>query len=174
LNYGVLTKTTAWQLDPTNHKILFVDVDKHVRLEVLDWGGSLIHELLESDLPALERDLRAEQKKLEGTAAVSAQPVSEPMTVGFALQDGMQKYTTIPVPVLAIYAIPHNRGITDLAARAAADAEDMELSGVPAKAFESGVPSSRVVLLPHANHFIFISNESDVLREMFAFIGNLP
>ena len=42
-----------------------------------------------------------------------------------------------------------------------------------AKAFESGVPTARVVRIPHANHYVFQSNEADVLREMDAFIGGL-
>jgi len=36
------------------------------------------------------------------------------------------------------------------------------------------VPSARVVRLPRANHFVFLSNEDDVLREMNAFLSNLP
>jgi len=42
-----------------------------------------------------------------------------------------------------------------------------------AKAFENGVPSARVVRLPHANHYVFLSNEADVLREMNAFLATL-
>jgi len=34
------TKETAWQRDPSPHTVQFVTVDKNVRLEVLDWGGS--------------------------------------------------------------------------------------------------------------------------------------
>ena len=41
------------------------------------------------------------------------------------------------------------------------------------KPFQIGVPSARVVLLPHANHFVFISNEGDVLREMNTFLSSL-
>jgi non-heme chloroperoxidase len=41
-------------------------------------------------------------------------------------------------------------------------------------AFEKGVPSGRVVRLPHANHYVFISNRADVLREMRAFTNALP
>ncbi len=80
----------------------------------------------------------------------------------------------IPVPALAIYAIPHNRGITEPAAREKADAEDLVMSGDQAKAFQAGVPSSRVVVLPHANHFVFMSNEADVLREINSFVTTLP
>ncbi len=34
------TKETAWQRDPTPHNIQFVTVEKDVKLEVLDWGGT--------------------------------------------------------------------------------------------------------------------------------------
>jgi non-heme chloroperoxidase len=40
-----------------------------------------------------------------------------------------------------------------------------------AKAIEDGLPSARVVRLPGANHYVFLSNEADVLREMRAFLG---
>ena len=33
------TKQTAWQIDPSNHKVQFINVDANVKLEVLDWGG---------------------------------------------------------------------------------------------------------------------------------------
>jgi len=58
--------------------------------------------------------------------------------------------------------------------RTAAEARDLERTGAQAKAFETGLPSARVVRLPHANHYVFRSNEADVLREMNAFIGSLP
>ncbi len=34
------TKETAWQIDPSTHKVQFITVEKSVKLEVLDWGGS--------------------------------------------------------------------------------------------------------------------------------------
>jgi pimeloyl-ACP methyl ester carboxylesterase len=51
---------------------------------------------------------------------------------------------------------------------------DLEVSGAQAKAFEAGLPLARVVRLPHADHYVFRSNETDVLREMKAFINSLP
>ena len=50
--------------------------------------------------------------------------------------------------------------------RAAFEARDEVTTGAQAKAFETGLPSAHVVRLPHANHYVFLSNESDVLREM--------
>lgn len=58
--------------------------------------------------------------------------------------------------------------------RAAIEADDEAYFGTQVNAFENGVPSARVVRLPHANHYVFRSNEADVLREMNAFIGSLP
>lgn len=95
-------------------------------------------------------------------------------TVEQAIRAGMQKYSRIDVPILAIYALPHERGIDDPAARAAADANDLKFQGAQAKAFEEGLPSARVVRLAHASHYVFLSNEDEVLREMGAFIEKLP
>jgi hypothetical protein len=43
-----------------------------------------------------------------------------------------------------------------------------------AKAFETGLPAARVVRLADADHYVFQSNERDVLREIGAFINGLP
>ncbi len=40
-------------------------------------------------------------------------------------------------------------------------------------AFQHGVPQARVVLLAHADHYAWRSNEADVLRELHAFIDTL-
>ena len=165
-----------WAYYDHEHGDLIVDRNEVQRmLEQLQPGrqpqlpGALVRDLLEM-LPALQRDLQAEQAQLLGTPAAEAQPKPEPLTIGFAFQTGMQKYTTIPCPILAIYASPRDRGITDPAKIADADAKDLE----PIIAFEKGVPSARVVRLAHAKHFIYESNEADVLREMNSFIATLP
>ena len=64
--------------------------------------------------------------------------------------------------------------LTTIRRRAAAEGWDAAVSVPQAKAFETGVPSARVVRLAHANHYVFLSNEADVLREMNAFISGLP
>ena len=40
------------------------------------------------------------------------------------------------------------------------------------KAVENGVPTAHVITLPGAHHYVFISNEADVLREMRAFLNS--
>jgi hypothetical protein len=95
---------------------------------------------------------------------------------------GLQKYTMLNVPVLAVFAVPHalsNLGDPDVlskdpVAAAAAEADDVKRVGSQADAFERGVPSARVVRIAHASHVIFQTNEQDVLREMNAFLAKLP
>lgn len=97
-------------------------------------------------------------------------PIPEPPTqqlppIIAAIQDGMQRYSEIRPPILAIYALPHAPGTVPPALDAKGEAI--------AKAFETALPHARVVRLPQANHFVFMSNEADVLREMEAFLGTL-
>jgi pimeloyl-ACP methyl ester carboxylesterase len=62
----------------------------------------------------------------------------------------------------------------DPAARAKFEAYDEKRAEAQAKAFENGIPSARVVRLRNADHYVFRSNEADVLREMNAFLEKLP
>jgi non-heme chloroperoxidase len=95
-----------------------------------------------------------------------------------AIMAGEQKYTNLRVPILAIFALPQDRGPyvnanNSPAVVAAAEARNMAMTGAQVAAFEVGVPSARVVRLPHASHSLFISNEADVLREIRSFLANL-
>jgi pimeloyl-ACP methyl ester carboxylesterase len=93
-----------------------------------------------------------------------------------AIMQGAQKYTGLHVPVLAIVAIPHDLGYTyynDEAGRMAAEALDAAKDEPIVRAFEIDVPSARVVRLARASHYVFLSNEDDVLREMHAFVNGL-
>jgi non-heme chloroperoxidase len=94
---------------------------------------------------------------------------------------GMKKYANIPVPALVIFAIPHSlakwvNDSTDPKVREAANAfsaADLVLTTRQAKAFEDGVPTAHVVRLPGADHYVYLSNEADVLREMKSFFSTL-
>jgi non-heme chloroperoxidase len=93
-----------------------------------------------------------------------------------AIMAGEQKFTGISVPVLAIFASPHDPGPyahTDVKALAAFQSEDAAEVETQVKAVRAAVPQAHVVLLSNANHAIFLSNESDVLREMRAFVQSL-
>ena len=97
------------------------------------------------------------------------------------LLSGMKKYTGIPVPALLIYAIAHSQGSwidnnTDPKVRELAKAYDTALTRVTerqVKALESGVPTAHIVKLPRANHYVYLSNEPDVIRHMRPFLSRL-
>jgi pimeloyl-ACP methyl ester carboxylesterase len=40
--------------------------------------------------------------------------------------------------------------------------------------FQRDLPSAHVVRLPNANHYVFESNQAEVLTEVNAFISTLP
>ena len=128
--------------------------------------------------PQFEKDLRIRQKELEVKPAARPTAPTSPPPLSPAAQiiAGTQKYTDIPVPILAIYAAPHDvvpMGSDDPAERAAAELRDAVGAAAQAKAFETGVPTVHTVLLAHASHYVFRSNEEDVLREMNAFLMGL-
>ena len=137
----------------------------------------LVQELLQSNLPQFEKDLQEEQKKLQLMPAQMQAP-HEASPVVQAILSGAQKFTDVRVPILAIFAVPHDlSGMfkDDPAALAAAEAWDAANTEAQVKAFESGLPSAHVVRLPNANHStIFQSSQDDLLREINAFLSALP
>ncbi len=147
---------------------------ERLRLQPPD-SKQLVQELLQTTLPQLQKELLEMQKDLEVLPPPSASPSLPATTI--AVIAGAQKYANIKAPALAIYAVPHDSGPAiggDAAARAAAQAKDTAVTEAQAKAFELGVPSSRVVRLANANHYVFVSHEADVLKEMQAFLSSLP
>jgi len=158
--------------------------DLERKLEQLEPGKrpqdpkQLVQELLESSLPAFEKQLREVQKNIVAAPppAPSAVPPPRPLFASGAIISGEQKYTDIRVPILAIFALPHSTSPAirnDPKKLAEYEAREEESVGAQAKAFER-LPSAKVVRLPFASHYVFFSNEADVLREMNAFIGSLP
>jgi len=100
-------------------------------------------------------------------------------TVPPAILNGVKKFSDLRVPVLAIYADPPElpnwlKTSEDAGVRSAAQVfSEREASLVErqAKAFENGIVGAHVVRLANANHWIFQSNEADVLREIHAFVA---
>jgi len=100
---------------------------------------------------------------------------------GAMMLEGMKKYADIPVPALVIFANPHAQPkwiseSTDPKVREAGETFSVALLALTtrqAKAFEDGVPTAHVVRLPGADHYVYLSNEADVLREMKSFLSTL-
>lgn len=165
-----------------------IDVNELQRkLDLLRFGNqpadphALIQELLDTELPHFTQSVLAWRQSLDAphVALGAAQPSPAdqgPPPIARDINAGLQRYTRIPVPILAIFAAPHQLPPSVASDLAAADAIDEGTTHTQAQAdaFEKGVPSAHVVRLPHAAHDVFRSNEADVLREMNAFIGSLP
>ena len=158
-------------------------LDTRNKIEQLLPGGDTADqkqttEALLAILPQLEKDLQNQLKLLQAIPPPTTKPTPPPFAgAAFAIINGEHKYTEIKVPVLAIYAVPHDPKSLpsqDPAQHAALVAADLERTTNQSNAFEAGVPSAHVVRLPNANHFVFNSNEAEVLRAMNDFLDKLP
>jgi pimeloyl-ACP methyl ester carboxylesterase len=166
--------------DPTRGSPFIDALELRARLEQLIPGksseslGQVVDDLLVR-LPAYEATLREWRKYLEAMPPLptGVEPVETPAQ---ALFEGQRRFAAIRVPALAIYAIPKDLGpvfANNPAAQEAADAAQIAFDGAQVAAFRAAVPSAKIVILPHASHFVFQSNEADVLREMRAFLTTL-
>jgi len=94
---------------------------------------------------------------------------------------GGRKYTRIPIPCFFIFVNPHSLGTwvdsnLDTSVRSSAKAYTDALTILTERqerAVEHGLPIARFVTLHGANHFVFLSNEAEVLRYMSAFLAEL-
>jgi pimeloyl-ACP methyl ester carboxylesterase len=99
----------------------------------------------------------------------------------FSLLKAPKRYSDIPVPALVVFANPHSQGTwvecnTDASVRSAAEAYSAALEPLTErqeKAVKNALPAAHVITLPNANHFVFLSNEADVLREIRSFLAGL-
>jgi non-heme chloroperoxidase len=101
---------------------------------------------------------------------------------GPTLLSNMKKYTAIPAPALLIYGSPLTLGrwmddsSTDPALREQAKAYTAAIAALANRqieAIETSVPAARVVRLAGAHHYVYLSHEADVLREMRSFLSSL-
>lgn len=114
-----------------------------------------------------------EKLNLRANARQASSKIRPGLVAAQSIVAGERKYTQIDAPILAIYALPHDMGSAN-SGYAAAEARDVtHITGPQANAFELGVPSARVVRFPHASHYVFQSNEKDVLREINAFVRSI-
>ena len=103
-----------------------------------------------------------------------------------ALGAGVEKpdYASIRVPALALYAapgtwkemVPGAPELDDPQKRAAAERVVVHAARTRKymeDTFRSGVVNSRVIEIPGASHYVFRTNEADVLREIRAFLASL-
>jgi hypothetical protein len=105
----------------------------------------------------------------------------KPSKAPAAVLQGTKKFTNLTVPILAICAFPQDlstgiRAMDTPEKRAQMQAAgDKAATGIGKQiaAFETAVPSARIVKISNAHHYVFISNKADVLREMNSFLQTL-
>ncbi|MGA7318546.1 MAG: alpha/beta hydrolase [Silvibacterium sp.] len=158
--------------DPAHPSMVIEMNDIKRRIDEIEAGG--VDE--QKKLPELETAIAKFEIVLhQSNAEIANMPPLPPRSpINAALNFGMQKYTSIPVPTLAIYACPHNwnRFPGSPARKAALLADDTARCTAWANAFSQDVPSARVVRIPNADHYVYLSNESQVVREMNEFIDS--
>jgi non-heme chloroperoxidase len=140
---------------------------------------AVIAEMLKTELPQYEKDLVARQKEMEGLPDIPNRPVPDKKDrrriSAEAIHAGEQKYTDIKSPVLAIFADPHDMSgpPMDEKQKAASAAHDAEFTEAQAKAWERMVPTAKVIRIPNANHYVFKSNEAEVLKDVEEWVDGL-
>ena len=160
--------------DPA-HPIVEVEMnDIRRRIDEIEAGGvDEKKKLLDLETAVAKFETVLHQNNL-GVENMPPLPPRSPINA--AMNFGMQKFTSIPVPALAIYACPHNwdRLPDDGSGRKAAlIADDKVRCTAWADNFKHGVPGSRIVMIPNADHYIYLSNEAQVATEINAFLASL-
>ncbi len=137
-----------------------------------------IERLLKIEIPRLQRDLRSVQIF---NAALAPRPPGGPPPgpdYGATILAGAQKFTgPINVPILAIFASPHNFGPifgSNKGANAAAAKLELADSLERIHAFQKHLPTAKVIRIPNADHYVFVSNTAEVQRDVNAFLDALP
>lgn len=145
------------------------------RIEEIEAGGVDEQEKLRELETAITKFETVLHQSNEDVKTMPPLPPRPP--IGAALNFGAEKYTSIPVPVLAIIACPHDWSHffpNDPDRRAARLAADTVNCSARAESFARGVPTARVVRIPNADHYVHRSNEAQVIDEMKKFLSTLP
>jgi non-heme chloroperoxidase len=105
--------------------------------------------------------------------------------VGKAILAGMRKpdFSGIRIPVLAFFAAPKPleeqielyppRNAEERSAMEQVYTADLDWVKAAVSRVRAGVPEARIVELVGANHYVFLSNEREVLREILSFLGSI-
>jgi non-heme chloroperoxidase len=134
-------------------------------------------ENLSSAVSLLARDLKEAQAQDPNVPLFRA-PHCPANPIVAAINMGAKEYSKIPVPALMIYACPQNFDFdptlkNDPKLKAALIADNQFYCSRQANAFATSVPTARITRIPNAEHYVFRSNEEQVIREMNAFLSTL-
>jgi non-heme chloroperoxidase len=160
--------------DPAHPSVEIEMNDIKKRIEEIEAGGVDEQEKLRELETAVARFETVLHQSNDDVKTMPPLPPRSPIQA--ALNFGTEKFTFIPVPVLAIYACPHDWSHffpNDPERRASRLATDTARCTAQAEAFSRGVPGARVVRIAKADHYVHRSNEAQVIDEMKKFFDGL-
>jgi non-heme chloroperoxidase len=129
-------------------------------------------------LPMFENDVKTRVKELASLPDITNEAITEERNrrqsregiSARAVEDGIQPFQGIKSPALAIFAVPHRRAGKQ---EDDADAKDVARVEPLIRTFQKAAPQAKIVRMPHANHYVFTSNEVDVIRLIDDFVASL-
>lgn len=172
--------------DPNAGSFERLDIDERdLKSDLADFdrGGFGVREaamrrMVNADLGRVKQDVRIEQAFDNALSPQMRGAVLETDPLSNAIRMGEQKYTgPIRVPILAIYAAPHNWSMglgSDKAADSAAEKMEYADELTQIRAFQKHLPGAKVIRIPNADHYVFFSNRAQVERDVNAFLNALP
>jgi non-heme chloroperoxidase len=123
-------------------------------------------------VPVAELQEQFEQSP-DGSVGRPIRPPEETRVVSQSIVGGLQKFLRVSVPVLAIFAHPQPPGNLPSAAKVAFVGRDSTFRAKQGEVVRRAAPFVRVVDVPGANHYVFLTNEADVVREITSFVASL-
>jgi pimeloyl-ACP methyl ester carboxylesterase len=118
----------------------------------------------------LEQSLKDTAASMDAVGGLPAEPESPSDLAGNKISANQHPYGASSVPILALLAMPRrcapNCDKPFMQKIMAADAARADL-------FEKTAPQAKVVRIARASHYIYRSNEADVIREMNSFMDGL-
>jgi len=171
-----LDAVASWSFyDPAHPQVEIEMNGIKKRIEEIEAGGVDEQEKLRELETAVQKFETVLHESNEDVKTMPPLPPRSP--IGAAMNFGVEKYTSIPVPVLAILACPHDWSHFfpgDPERRAARLAADTAACSERAESFARGVPTAHVIRIPNADHYVHRSNEARVIDEMKKFLSALP
>jgi pimeloyl-ACP methyl ester carboxylesterase len=171
-----LDAVASWSFYDPAHPQMEIEMNGiKKRIEEIEAGGVDEQGKLRELEIAIARFETALHQDNEDVKTMPPLPPRSPIQA--AINFGAEKYTSIPVRALAIFACPHDWSHffpNDPERRAARISADTEACSARAESFAHGVPTASVVRIPNADHYVHRSNEAQVFDEMRKFLSTLP
>jgi pimeloyl-ACP methyl ester carboxylesterase len=173
--YGYYDPATSAGDAVLDSSLVRTEIDALYSTQTTPARKAMLKLLVERDLPRFERDLAAMQKQMANLPDDTPSPPDTPQNRAAAkVLRGVEVHGRVQCPVLAFFAVPHDfSGVKDAKERARLAEEDAIHIGSQADAFQKGNPQAHLVRIANASHFVFKSNEADVLREIDKFAAGL-